>query len=71
MIKNKSNYVTCTEAADLLGFSADYVRKLLGEGKLQGEKFGHNWIIDKKELAKIKRQRFPRAKEKISNGSRK
>jgi len=60
MIRNKSSYVTSAEAAEIMGFSPDHVRKLIIRGKLKGEKFGRNWIIHKKELLKVKRQRFPR-----------
>jgi len=60
MIRNKSSYVTSAEAAKIMGFSADHVRKLIIRGKLKGEKFGRNWIINKKDLLKVKRQRFPK-----------
>ncbi len=70
MIKTKSNYVTAAEAAELLGFSKDHVRKLINQGKIKAEKFGRNWIIAKKNLEHIHRQRYPRAlKETISDGS--
>ncbi len=69
MIKNKSNYVTSAEAAVLLGFSRDHVRKLIIQGRLKAEKLGRNWIIEKKNLEKIHRQRFPRHKENVDDGS--
>lgn len=69
MIKNKSNYVTSAEAAVLLGFSRDHVRKLIIQGRLKAEKLGRNWIIEKKNLEKIHRQRFPRHKENVEDGS--
>lgn len=67
MIGNKNNYITSAQAAHMLGFSADHVRKLLSQGKIKGEKIGRNWIVNKKNLLKIKRQRFP--KERTGNGS--
>lgn len=63
MIKNKDNYLTSSEAAKSLGFSHDYVRKLILQGKIKAEKLGRNWIINKKNINKICRQRFPRIKE--------
>jgi excisionase family DNA binding protein len=69
MIKNKSNYVTSAEAAELLGFSRDHVRKLIIQGRIKAEKLGRNWIIEKKNLDKIHRQRFPRHKENAEDGS--
>ncbi len=69
MIKNKANYMTCAEAAESLGFSPDYMRKLINKGRIKAEKLGRNWIIEKKSLAKIHRQRFPRHKENVDDGS--
>lgn len=69
MIKNKSNYMTCAEAAASLGFTHDHVRKLINTGKIKAEKLGRNWIIEKKNLDKIHRQRFPRHKENVDDGS--
>lgn len=63
MIKNKSNYITSAEAAVILGFSADHVRKLINQGKLKAEKLGRNWIINQKDLCKIKRKRFPKGSQ--------
>lgn len=69
MIKNKSNYYTSAEVADLLGFSKDHIRKLINKGKLKAEKLGRNWVIEEKNLKKIQRQRFPRKKDKVDDGS--
>lgn len=68
MIKSKDNYLTSAEAAVKLGFSADHVRKLINKGKIRAEKLGRNWIIHKKHLIKIHRQRYPR--EVIVDGTR-
>ena len=69
MRKNKFNYLTSAEAAQSLGFSPDHVRKLILQGKIKAEKLGRNWIIEKKHLENVHRQRFPRTKEKIDDGS--
>lgn len=69
MIKNRSNYLTSFEAAALLGFTADHVRRLIARGKIKAEKLGHNWIIPKKSLNKIHRQRFPKSTEILTDGS--
>ena len=37
------------ETAEILGCSAQYVRKLLREGRLIGEKIGDSWVIDQDE----------------------
>jgi excisionase family DNA binding protein len=64
MIKSK-NYLTSAEAAKKLGFSPEYIRKLILEGKIKGEKLGRNWIIEIKNLSNIQRQRFRRNQEGI------
>jgi excisionase family DNA binding protein len=70
MIKNRANYLTSFEAAEVLGFTPDHVRKLIARGKIKAEKLGHIWIIHKKSLHKVRRQRFPIAiMETLTNGS--
>jgi len=61
--------MTASEAAESLGFSKDHVRKLINQGRIKAEKLGRNWIIEKKNLEKIHRQRFPRNKENVDDGS--
>lgn len=63
MIRDKSNYVTSVEAASILGFTPDHIRKLIGQKKLKAEKLGRNWIIAKQNLKLVKRLRFPRPKD--------
>ena len=60
MTKRKLKYLTSAQAAAILGFSHDNVRKLLQKGALKGEKIGRNWIITPEELKKVKRQRQPK-----------
>lgn len=59
----KDKFLTSFEAAKLLGFSPDHVRRMIGEGKIKAEKVGHNWIINPKDLKHIKRLRYPKIKE--------
>ncbi len=68
MIKNKDEYLTSAEVAEALGFSHDYVRKLILKGTIKAEKLGRNWIINKKNINRIRRQRFPSTQESV-NGS--
>lgn len=60
MIKNNDKYLTSMEVSKILGISPDYVRKLITTGKIKAEKLGHNWIVNKKNINKIHRQRFSR-----------
>lgn len=63
MIKNKSVFVTSMEAAMILGFTQDHVRRLILTGKIKAQKLGPNWIIKKTDLKGIVRQRFPRVQK--------
>lgn len=63
------------ETAETLGCSAQYVRKLLREGRLTGEKIGDSWVLtqeevdnfDKKDL-RLKKDSIPdrKSKKKVS-----
>lgn len=57
MIKNKECYVTTKEAAAQLGFTSDYIRRLILQGQIKAEKMGTYWLIRIKDLSHIKRQR--------------
>lgn len=61
MIKDK--YLTTIEAAKLLGFTADHVRRLISKEKIKAEKVGQNWLILPKSLSGVKRQRISKPKE--------
>lgn len=63
---NRNKLITSAMAAKILGFSPDYIRRLINEGKIKAEKLGHDWLVTEKAIAHIKRQRFPKEKE---NGS--
>ena len=44
-------------AAKILGFTPDYVRRLMRTGKIKAQKLGSDWIITEKSLKNINRQR--------------
>jgi len=50
-------YITCAEAAKILGLSHDYIRRLAGEGKLNAFKVGHFWMMTEKDLRPLQRVR--------------
>lgn len=54
--------ITSAQAAEKLGFSADYVRRLCSEGKIKATKYGKTWCMSEKDIKDIKRQRV-KAKE--------
>lgn len=48
-------YYTVTQAAALVGVTTGYVRKLLRDKEIVGEKFGERaWIIPANQLEKMK-----------------
>lgn len=42
------NHLTTSEAAAIIGCNASRVRQLLGEGKLDGERVGRDWLVERK-----------------------
>lgn len=55
MIKDK--YLSSAEAARLLGFTPDHVRRLIIQGKIKAEKVGHNWLVKPKDILHVRRIR--------------
>jgi len=39
-------WLTTEEAAEILGYHDESIRRLLRSKKLQGRKFGHIWLIE-------------------------
>lgn len=46
-------HVTVTEAAELMGCTTGYIRRLLLDGELKGEKLGPIWVVEKTSIAKF------------------
>ncbi len=44
------DFVTTKEAAEMLQFHVEHVRRLMREGDLQGEKIGSAWLVLKKSV---------------------
>ena len=64
----KIKFLSTAAAGKILGFSADYVRRLCGKGDIKAQKVGHDWIMTEKDIANIKRKRSPN--KEITNDSR-
>ena len=56
------------EAAEILGLSQDYVRRLLEQGKLKGKRVGNSWVI--LEL-NYQRKRKPKTSKKEKQNEKK
>jgi excisionase family DNA binding protein len=64
---SKSKLLTCNDAAKLLGFTPDYIRRLILDGSIQAEKMGTTWVMSEKAIAHIKRKRRYKPKENQPN----
>ena len=49
-IRDKDNYLSVTEASELLGITREAVLKRIHAGKLKAERIGHIFAIPKSEL---------------------
>lgn len=49
-VNESAMLITVIEAAETLGCSAQYVRKLLREGRLNGEMLGDSWVINSEDV---------------------
>jgi excisionase family DNA binding protein len=46
--------MTAQEVAEELGYHLDHVYRLLRAGKIRGEQFNRVWLIDHREVERIK-----------------
>jgi excisionase family DNA binding protein len=46
--------LTVAEAAKLLGYHENHVRRMLRSGVMKGEQFNRIWIIDRSEVERIR-----------------
>lgn len=60
-------YIPTSEAAELAGLTADYVRDLCREGRIKSQKFGHVVMVDKdspvQHIESVKKWREERSRE--------
>jgi excisionase family DNA binding protein len=54
---SKGKFITSKQAAEKLGFTPDYIRKMCVEGRIKAEKLGSVWVTTLSAIRKIKRQR--------------
>ena len=47
-----SGYITTQEAAQLLGFHVNHVRRMLKQRDLEGQKVGYMWFVSKESVQK-------------------
>ncbi len=49
-MKDKSEWLTIQEAAELSGYVREYLRDLANEGKIQARKVATVWLINRRSL---------------------
>ena len=74
MVSSMMSFVSVTEAADLIGVTDSYVRRLLREKELVGQKVGARaWVIPMEEVKRFKDEPRnpgpPRISEKVTSSS--
>lgn len=55
LMPDLANYVTTQEAAVLLGYHVEHVRRMLREGDLKGRKVGYMWFVTKDSVEKYRK----------------
>ena len=43
-------WLTVEQASELTGYNAEYIRRLIREGRLKAQKFGPVWQVDKRSI---------------------
>lgn len=64
---SKTKLITSAIAAEMLGFSPNYIRRLCSIGKIKAEKYGHSWVMSEKDISHITRKR--KEKRNLTDGS--
>ena len=44
------DWLTVQDACSLTGYAEQYIRRLLRNNSIEGQKFGHVWMISRKSL---------------------
>lgn len=49
-----TEWITTNEAADLTGYSPEYIRRLLRNGRFLALKFGRDWLLKRADVLEYK-----------------
>jgi len=68
----RKQFITTGEASERLKVSALRVRQLVRAGRIRGEKFARDWLIDPASLAavRVRKPGRPKSAKQKSSGSR-
>lgn len=47
---NPTEWITTVEAAELTGYSVQYIRRLIKKGRVSGKKWARDWLVKKASL---------------------
>lgn len=45
-----NGYINTKEAAELKGFTAGYISRLIRKGELNGVRVGHDWLVKREDV---------------------
>ncbi len=48
-----SEFVTCQDAAEALGYTVQHIRRLARDGQLEGLKLGRDWVISRESVGEF------------------
>lgn len=54
------NLITVNEAAQIMGVTPRYVRRMARDGEIAGKRMGRDWFIEEDAAKAWKRERAPR-----------
>lgn len=52
----RTEWLTTEQAGEMLEYDQSQVRRLIKSGKIKGQKFGRDWMVDKSSLLEFKSQ---------------
>ncbi|MDO8507687.1 MAG: helix-turn-helix domain-containing protein [bacterium] len=62
----KSKFISVKEAMDITGYSRVHVIRLINDGKIQAEKVGHTYMVDRNSLGGIYKEMTEADKKKVT-----
>lgn len=51
-----TGYITTAEAAQLTGYTDDYIRRLIRNEQVKGQRWGRTWMVSRASLLTYKRK---------------
>jgi len=61
---NPTEWITTAEAAELTGYSVQYLRRMVRQGRVRARKWVNTWMVDRSTLLDYKREMDSLGREK-------